>query len=35
MKLRTLLESNDGTLIGKEINGRIVEPDMKIWERGF
>ena len=35
MKLRTLFESDDGTLIGKEINGIIVEPDMKIWERVF
>ena len=35
MKLRTLFESKDGTLIGRKIDGRIVEPDMKIWERGF
>ena len=35
MKLRTLFESNDGTLIGKEINGIIVEPDMKIWDGDF
>ena len=35
MKLRTLFESDDGTLIGKEIKGIIVEPDMKIWGGDF
>ena len=35
MKLKTLFENEDRTLIGKEIKGRIVEPDMKIWEREF
>ena len=35
MKLRTLFESDDATLIGKEINGIIVEPNMKIWDGNF
>ena len=35
MKLRTLFKSNGGTLIGKEIGGVIIEPDMKIWDGDF
>ena len=35
MKLKMLLENGDDTLIGRKINGIIVEPDMKIWEREF
>ena len=36
MKLKTLFENEeDGTLIGRKIHGRIVEPDMKIWDGDF
>ena len=35
MKLKTLFESKDGSLIGKYIVGRLVEPDMKIWDGNF
>ena len=36
MKLKTLFENEeDGTLIGKKINGRIVEPNMEKWNGNF